>query len=62
MFAEVSFPISSYKIFTYSIPKTMEKKIAPGLCVNAPIGNYQSTGFIVKINKTTNYSGKIRSL
>ena len=62
MFAEVSFPISSYKIFTYSIPEELEDIIKPGLCVNASIGTSISSGFVIKIHKKTNYSGKIKNI
>ena len=62
MFAEVSFPISSYKTFTYKIPDKLLDTIYPGLCVNAPIGNRISAGFIISISKTKSFSGKIRNI
>ena len=59
MYAQVSFPISSFKTFSYSIPKKLIKKISLGACVNAPIKNKLNLGFIIEINKNPKFSGKI---
>ena len=59
MYAHVSFPISSFNTFTYSIPKSLIKNIHLGSCVNAPIKNRLQVGFVVKINQKPNFSGKI---
>ena len=47
MYAHVSFPISSFKTFTYNIPKKLVKDIHPGICVNAPINQRIQTGFVI---------------
>ena len=59
MYAHVSFPISSFNTFTYSIPKSLIKNIRLGSCVNAPIKNRLQVGFVVNINQNPNFSGKI---
>ena len=48
MYAHISFPISRFNTFTYSIPKSLIKNIRLGSCVNAPIKNRMQTGFVVK--------------
>ena len=62
MFAEVSFPISSYKTFTYKIPDKFSKTIYPGLCVNAPICNRSCVGFVVEVTKHISFKGKVRCI
>lgn len=62
MFAQVSFPISSFKTFTYHIPEKLEENIIPGVCVNAPMNNRKQTGFVVAIEKECKFKGKILPL
>ena len=62
MYAQVSFPISSFKTFSYLIPKKLIKEISLGACVNAPIKNKLNLGFIIEINKNPRFSGKILSI
>ena len=62
MFAEVSFPISSYKTFAYKIPDKFIKTIYPGLCVNAPIGNRTCVGFVVEVSNHISFKGKVRCI
>ena len=59
MYAIVSFPISSYKTFTYRIPEKFRNKILLGTCVNAPINHRIQIGFIVAVSSYTEYKGKI---
>ncbi|MEE2858769.1 MAG: primosomal protein N', partial [Candidatus Neomarinimicrobiota bacterium] len=59
MYVQVSFPISSFNSFTYSVPKGLIKKISLGVCINAPIKNKLQSGFIIDINKKPLFSGKI---
>ena len=59
MFARVSFPISSFKTFTYTVPHSLNDQVQPGICVNAPINNRLQVGFVVSINKNPGYDGKI---
>ena len=59
MFVNVSFPISSFRTFTYTIPKSLKGKIKPGTCINAPLNKRLQVGFVVSLNSTKKYSGKI---
>ena len=59
MFAQVSFPISSFKTFTYKIPECLNSTIKTGSCVNAPINRRIQAGFVVAIDVKSDYDGKI---
>ena len=59
MFAQVSFPFSSFNTFTYSIPESLIKDISLGVCVNAPIKNKLHSGFIIQIKNKPSFAGKI---
>ena len=62
MFASVSFPISSFKIFTYKIPASLNGTVQPGSCVNAPINRRLQTGFVVSISSHSVYTGKMLNI
>ena len=62
MFALVSFPISSFKTFTYKIPISLHNSVNLGVCVNAPINRKLHPGFIVAITSNTTYKGKILNI
>ena len=62
MYARVSFPISSFKTFTYGIPKSLHGQIFPGSCVNAPINHRIQPGFVVSLHKKPGFDGKILDL
>ena len=62
MYARVSFPISSFKTFTYAIPKSLNGRILPGSCVNAPINHRIQPGFVVSIHPKPGFDGKILDL
>ena len=62
MFACVSFPISSFKTFTYSIPKSLNGQVLPGSCVNASINHRIQPGFVVSIQSKPGFDGKILDL
>jgi len=59
MFASVSFPISSFKTFTYKIPEFLNDSVQPGSCVNAPINRRLQAGFVISVNTESDYNGKI---
>ena len=59
MFARVSFPISSFRSFTYKIPASLNGTVQPGTCVNAPINRKMQAGFVVAVNPDSEYKGKI---
>ena len=62
MFARVSFPISSFRYFTYKIPASFKGTVQPGTCVNAPINRRMQAGFVVAVNPDSEYKGKILSI
>ena len=62
MYATVSFPISSFKTFTYTIPKSLNGKVRLGSCVNAPINRRIQPGFVVSIQPEPGFKGKILDL
>lgn len=59
MFAQVSFPISSFQTFTYRVPSSLLKSVHQGTCVNATINRKLQAGFVISISDNTSYSGKI---
>ncbi len=62
MYAHVTFPVSSFKTFTYTIPEELQEKIHPGTCVRAPFGKRKMIGYVEKINKESKFTGKILPL
>ena len=63
MFADVSFPISSWKTFTYSVPSRFHPIIQTGCRVIAPLGRRKKVrGVVVGINETTHFSGSIQPI
>ena len=62
MFVQVTFPISSFRTFTYSVPIKYQKMISVGSCVHAIMGNRKLTGYVVNIQKNTSFKGKIRPI
>ena len=51
MFAEVAFPISNFKTFTYEIPKNLISEAHIGSRVVAPFRKQKIEGIIVNILK-----------
>ena len=47
MFADVSFPISSYQVFTYRIPKDLSENVEIGVRVRAPFGTKENAQGVV---------------
>ena len=62
MFAEVSFPISSYQTFSYKVPERLTKKITIGIRVKVPLGSRNVNGIVVGINNSSLFKGKIREI
>ena len=46
MFADISFPISSFQVFSYKIPSELSAKILIGSTVNAPLGKRNVNGIV----------------
>ena len=62
MFAEISFPISSFKLFTYKVPIELRTKLKKGMAVNAKFRNRVDCGFVISISKHTKFKGRIQPL
>ena len=62
MFARLPFPPSSFQTFTYSIPVELQKQITEGTCVHTTMGKRKLTGYVVAIEKSTSFSGKIKNI
>ena len=62
MFARVAFPISSFQTFTYSVPVEFQKQITEGTCVHTTMGKQKLTGYVVAVEKSTLFTGKIKDI
>ena len=62
MFADIAFPISSYTIFTYSVPNKFRNKIKIGQRVNVPFGKRNITGIVVGFPQRSEYKGEIKGI
>ena len=62
MFAEIAFPISNFKTFTYEIPKNLISQIHIGSRVSAPFRTRELYGIVVKIIKDKSFDGKVKLL
>ena len=61
MFADISFPISSYKVFTCRIPEKFSGKIQVEVRFRAPFGlKKMAQGVVVKLRKKVDFKGKIQ--
>lgn len=62
MFADVAFPISSYKTFTYSVPKSLKDTVSVGSRVRAPLGSRSAQGIVVALKKQVQFKGRVKSI
>ena len=62
MFVRITFPISSFQTFTYSVPVEFQKQITEGTCVCTTMGKRKLTGYVVSIEKSTSFPGKIKDI
>ena len=62
MFAEVSLPISSFQIFTYSIPENLKKSLIAGSRVKVPFGTRKVSGIIVSLIEESSFAGNLKSI
>jgi primosomal protein N' (replication factor Y) len=53
MFAEIAFPDTNHKTFTYSIPGAFKEEIKPGMPVIVPLRKTQAIGVVVAVNSTS---------
>lgn len=63
MYADISFPISSYKVFTYRVPKGLTGSVQIGVRVRAPFGSRGSAqGVVVHRHEKSKFKGRIRTI
>ena len=62
MYADVSFPISSFQVFSYKIPKKLTTTVSVGSTVYAPLGKRMVSGIIVSCYPESKYNGKIKEI
>ena len=62
MIADISFPISSYQIFSYKIPIKIKNKLKIGMRVKAPLGSRVVQGIVVDIKTKIDFKGQLRSI
>ena len=62
MFADVSFPISSFQIFSYKIPSELSDKILIGSTVNAPLGKRNVNGIVVNCYSEKIFKGATKEI
>ena len=62
MYVDVSFPISSYQVFSYKIPRKFIDSVKVGQRIKAPLGNRIGQGIIVAIDTKPTFSGNIKEL
>ena len=60
MFAEVAFPISNFKTFTYQIPEKLIAETHVGSRVLAPFRRQQKEGIIVNILTSSSFKGETK--
>ena len=59
MYAEVCFPFSLNKTFTYKVPPKIVPYLKPGTLVTVLFKNKKSDGFIISLSETSHFKGNI---
>ena len=62
MFADISFPISSFQVFSYEIPPSLINDIHVGSIVNAPLSTRNIQGIVVDKYEEKKYVGNIKEI
>ncbi len=62
MYIRVTFPLSSFKTFSYVVPTNLKKQVRPGVCVRAPFGKQERIGFVLSCSKQSDYSGDTKEI
>jgi len=62
MFADISFPISSFQVFSYKIPSELSAKILIGSTVNAPLGKRNVNGIVVNCYSEKKFRGTTKEI
>ena len=62
MFAEIIFPIRSFRTFTNKVPQNLLPQISIGSSINTKINNRLASGYVIKLSDTCSYKGKIHNI
>jgi len=63
LYVNISFPISSWKVFIYKVPINLQSQIKIGSLVSAPLGRRSKVeGIVIDIPSKNNFKGKIQSI
>jgi primosomal protein N' (replication factor Y) len=62
MFVRVTFPISRFQTFTYSVPQKLQSTLQRGACVQASMGKRTLIGYVLSVDKNSSYNGKIKDI
>ncbi len=62
MYAEVCFPFSITKTFSYYVPDKLQTKIKPGDFVTVQFRSKPTTGLIVALSSNISFTGKINDI
>ena len=62
MFADISFPISSFQVFSYKVPSELSAKILIGSTVNAPLGKRNVNGIVVNCYSEKKFRGTTKEI
>ena len=62
MYAQIVFPLASFKSFTYKIPPNLQNNVFIGCCINATFRNKKIIGHILELSTNTTYTGKAHSI
>tara|TARA_B110000444_G_C18837640_1_gene596972 strand:+ start:132 stop:2369 length:2238 start_codon:yes stop_codon:yes gene_type:complete len=62
MFVKIAFPISSFQLFTYSIPENLSNDILIGIRVEAILNGRKSQGIIVEILDKPEFKGIVKPI
>src|SRR2546426_7713773 len=51
LFVDLAIPVAVDKIFTYSVPESLQPLVKRGICVAAPFGSRTVMGIVVHISR-----------
>ncbi len=60
MYAQVVFPLSRYKSFTYRVPSELQATVRPGSFVKVPFRQRITTGVVISTHQQSPFTGKIK--
>ena len=62
MYAQIVFPIASFKSFTYKIPEKLINKVIIGSAVNAKFRQNIAIGYVISLSNSTHYKGNLNHI